>query len=302
MSYEKIPAKPENWTNDRLHFYKYLTAETAKIVLTNRTLRWSAPALFNDPFDVQFNMHITADPAAVRPLAMNRILDVIEGRIEPDQNNPAGQLFKMLRDPRVKMSRQEIVDQLGPAFDEGFSKMVEILPSVNSEAAKHLEDIKILCLTVRPDNNLMWSHYADSHRGVVLRFRSIPALDTPYGLAKPINYVHAVPPLVSEQELADIFAGAGTFEKAGIVDRAIYTKSSEWAYEEEWRLSSGGGRRPGELFEDVPFGWNELDGLIFGLRTSDENRDALGTLARQYPNVQIFAATREEGKLGVLVN
>ncbi|WP_242222085.1 DUF2971 domain-containing protein [Shinella zoogloeoides] len=267
MEYQTVHVRPESWSNDRLHFYKYMSASTAKIVLESRTLRWSAPSLFNDPFDVQFDMKITANQETVKSLALERLWDVYEGRRDPDPQNPLGALFKLLR-TSVTMSKDELFNKFGPAFEEGFSRMLRVLPEVNKDAAKILEDLKILCMTVRLDNSLMWTHYADSHRGVVLRFRSIPAFDSPYGAAQPINYVDEVPPLVSEEQIADIFAGVGTLDKAGIMDRAVYTKSKTWAYEEEWRLNSGGGRRPGEMYEDVPFGRNELDGLIFGLRTS----------------------------------
>ena len=40
-----------NRRHDRQFFYKYMPPDTAKIVLCNRTLRWSSPILFNDPFD-----------------------------------------------------------------------------------------------------------------------------------------------------------------------------------------------------------------------------------------------------------
>jgi hypothetical protein len=32
-------------------FYKYMPAATAKLVLRGRSLRWSSPLIFNDPFD-----------------------------------------------------------------------------------------------------------------------------------------------------------------------------------------------------------------------------------------------------------
>lgn len=301
MDYPKVTVMPATWANDRLHFYKYMSAATSKIVLKNRTLRWSAPSLFNDPFDIQFNMQITADPSRVKSMALARLSDVIDGRIAPHPDSLLGYFVGMLGDPRIKMSKGEIIDRLAPAVDEGFERMLAELPSVNADAAKLLEDVKILCLTVRPDNGLMWSHYADSHKGVVLRFRSIPAFDTPYGLAKPVNYVDEIPPLVGEQELADSFAGVGTFDKAEILNRAVYTKAADWRYEEEWRLNSGGGRRPGELFEDVPFGRNELDGLIFGLRTSEDDREQIKILADLYPNVEMLTAIREEGKFGLKI-
>jgi hypothetical protein len=46
-------------------FFKYHTAETAKIVLFNHSRRWSSPTLFNDPFDNDFSLHLTSDHTAL---------------------------------------------------------------------------------------------------------------------------------------------------------------------------------------------------------------------------------------------
>lgn len=37
--------------NNRKCFYKYATADTAEAILEKQTLKWSAPNIFNDPFD-----------------------------------------------------------------------------------------------------------------------------------------------------------------------------------------------------------------------------------------------------------
>jgi hypothetical protein len=39
-------------------FFKYVTMDKAKKILENGKLRWSAPRHFNDPFDIQFDMHV----------------------------------------------------------------------------------------------------------------------------------------------------------------------------------------------------------------------------------------------------
>jgi hypothetical protein len=36
-----------------MRFFKYVTANTARTILENGTLRWSSPAMFNDPFDIR---------------------------------------------------------------------------------------------------------------------------------------------------------------------------------------------------------------------------------------------------------
>lgn len=53
--------KPLAWSHDRKRFYKYMTATTVMAVLGNSTLRWALPKLFNDPFDVQFDLQVKYD-------------------------------------------------------------------------------------------------------------------------------------------------------------------------------------------------------------------------------------------------
>jgi hypothetical protein len=53
--------RPEHWKHDRDHFYKYMSGSTAKIVLKNRSLKWSPASAFNDPFDMQFDLHLDFD-------------------------------------------------------------------------------------------------------------------------------------------------------------------------------------------------------------------------------------------------
>lgn len=302
MEYDAtISHRPQGWANDRLHFFKYMSADTAKIVLKNRTLRWSCPPLLNDPFDIQFNMEIQADPVRMKAMALERLWDVFEGRASPHPNNPLGVLFSMLAAARQPISKEELLAKIGPAYDEGYDKMLAMLPSVHAEAAVIVADTKILCLTSRPDNTLMWSHYAGGHTGIVLRFRSIPEMDTPYGMAKPVDYVDEVPPLLSEEQLADIFAGVGSMHEAGILDRSVYTKSSAWSYENEWRLNTGSGRSPGKPYEDCPFGPEELDGLIFGLKTTKEVREEVTALASAYPNIALMEVRREASSFGLSI-
>ena len=60
--------RSSNSRHDRRFFYKYMSAETARIILANRRLRWSSPILFNDPFDIhiQTPLSSTASPYGAR--------------------------------------------------------------------------------------------------------------------------------------------------------------------------------------------------------------------------------------------
>ena len=297
----RIPNAPNSWHNNRLHFFKYMTANTAKIVLANRTLRWSTASVLNDPFDMQFDMSVSIDPDQLRTAALSKMWQLYASGQPISARNPAGVVMELLRRSLPKLTRDEFDREFGPSVTKGYDRLRARLPETHAEAAPHLAQIKILSLTTAPHNNLMWTHYADGHRGVVMRFKSIPALDSPYGMAKPMNYVTDVPPLFSQEELVDISAGIATIDVRSIVDRIIYTKSADYKYEQEWRISSGAGRDKHALFEDILFGRDELDGVILGMRISTSEEREIRGLAKSYPNTAIMRATRTRSSLDVSV-
>lgn len=66
---------PPHWLNARLFFFKYMTRATGRIVLKNRTLRWSTPGTLNDPYDMQFDLHIDVDREEAKKLVDANLWD-----------------------------------------------------------------------------------------------------------------------------------------------------------------------------------------------------------------------------------
>src|SRR5580692_1932007 len=67
--------------HNRTHFFKYTSASVAKIIFTNRTLRWSSPILFNDPFDVHRELGPNVSPinvlSAGAPFYLKRVAETL---------------------------------------------------------------------------------------------------------------------------------------------------------------------------------------------------------------------------------
>lgn len=290
-----LPIVPAHWSSNRLHFFKYMSESTAKIVLRNRTLRWSTAAILNDPFEMQFDVSFsTVDRSRVVTASLEKIYELYSSDQSVPAKNPIGRLLEVLRNNVKDLSKDYIFDEFRPAIEQGLDRMTIHAPRTYAEMAPIVSSTKILSLTVRPDIPLMWSHYANGHRGVVMRFRSIPALDSPYGAAKPVQYCNDVPKLLTEEYLINLFCGTFSLDGPDMLDRIVYTKSVEWEYEQEWRINSGSGRNDGASFEDLPFSANELDGVIFGLNISDADRDEIRELLSGYPNVTLMQARRTD--------
>lgn len=111
---------------------------------------------------------------------------------------------------------------------------------------------RILCLSASCDSELMWSFYADYHRGICLEFDgAAPCFD---GVAE-VHYADE-PPALHSDDARPLHADA-------------LEKSLAWRHQEEWRLFSGS--------EYWPFPRSALKRVILGYRFPES---AFGSLTQ----------------------
>jgi hypothetical protein len=114
----------------------------------------------------------------------------------------------------------------------------------------------LYCVSEIPDSILMWSHYADNHRGFCLEFSGLGSphpQGSPFPVSWKVNYE-------DERPLVDITETMRDIDTDHIVRLGLLTKSKDWAYEREWRVleTTGTGVRV------LPRG--TLSGVILGPR------------------------------------
>lgn len=106
-------------------------------------------------------------------------------------------------------------------------------------------EIAALCLTTKPDNELMWAHYAESSKGVCLGFDTSVDKDCFHTIIK-VNYVERLPKVkLTIDYLRD---GLKTF---------FTTKTLSWEYEDEFRAfqhKSGHYKYSREALKEIIFG------------------------------------------------
>jgi hypothetical protein len=276
-----------------MYYYKYMSREVGRTVLKNRTLRWSTPATFNDIFDLQFDLRFDVDREAAKRIALAKLWDAHYGENPPEPKNKFGHVIAALRGRFPRLDRNEFDREFGEALDQGVEAMLKSLPEFYTDVRAHLARSKILCLSERADSNLMWAHYGEQHRGIVLGFRNVDGLDSPYVTAKPVNYVGEMPPLYSTETFAEFQSGNYQLSVSDTIHAMVYTKSGDWAYERELRLYSGDGRNAEAPFEDINFHEKELGVIIFGVRMADAERKEFSELAKsKFPSVELFQANQ----------
>jgi len=188
-------------------FYKYrsMTGESAqwveRTVLQNEI--YFAPASsFNDPFDLRPVFSLDANPARQKDdfLRMSK-------KFEPH----------LSESERLSEARRVMETSLSAENIEHTTAAIQELH------AHYLStNVGILCVSTKRDDILMWSHYADSHRGVCLEFDGMFAF---MAHAQKVMYTHSRIPINPYED-----------DSNAMMEKALLTKSANWSYESEWRL------------------------------------------------------------------
>jgi hypothetical protein len=188
--------------------FKYTTTDGASAILSNKSLRWSSPILFNDPFDLKNYFHIDFSWSDLSREAVHKMSEMVHSAEEPTfaDGNDFVSHIKSFR-TKVKRSSPAIFESLfGAAFYAGVECIEKMMAKEREDWLKEKEIIRILCLAEKPDNLLMWSHYAEQHAGVVLEFKT-ELLESTSAHAIKVRYSDVVPTPFTYQQILDWLLG-----------------------------------------------------------------------------------------------
>ena len=292
LDYVKLIAMP----NRPKTFFKYMTAKVAKIVLVNHTLRWSSPLLFNDPFDVQRNFSWGFEFEELKEPLLNEIVNLISSETIPDFYN-IPYFIKRLRRKDYADIRNIILPELPQLIDKGMQRAKNDYKRIKKQWSEFIPKLRILSFSSVSDNLLMWSHYSDSHKGVVLELQSINSLDSPWLIAQPVTYQNTPPLLATKEEWIKSITGQKrlNYDSWQFYAPLTLTKTTDWEYEKEWRVVSF--MLPGEsgLYADYPFNPPELCSVYLGCEISNEDaKDIISLLNYDLSHVRAYRAKKIE--------
>jgi hypothetical protein len=225
-----------------VRLYKYRSIPHHKNARIQRKLRhplvqlllnnelWMAPTVsFNDPFDGRAGYDIVE-----RGDELRQIMNAHARRLAAEHG--------LSTDVRVDEEVVQHPERLVRVLEADHERMRNILG--------------ICALTTDAHNPLMWSHYADEHRGICIQLDA--SCDLRNLFPQPVEYSNTYP------VMADIFRPRA--ERADVLP--FLRKSEHWSYEKEWRLVD-----PHHVRAPRPFSPRALTAVIFGLRTSQQDKD-----------------------------
>jgi hypothetical protein len=280
-----------NRLHDRQFFYKYVTAEVAKIILTTRKLRWSSPLLFNDPFDVTQDLRLNFDASELTKSLAEEFASLIEQGNASSVGVPyLATLLDVLRHAD-RGKRSVIASEFRKEVPGPNLGAIQAYDGLKNTWREMVPSFRILSLSELKDVTSMWLHYAGQYKGVVLEFESLEEIDSCFLAARPVIYQDSPPAIADVQTWVRCILNQNESSYSDHFTEFLYIKTTAWSYEREWRIVSSA--RPGEtgLFADYPMHPRALRGLYFGPKCSaNDKSDILSLLAHGLEHVLAYEA------------
>lgn len=223
----------------KLYKYKSFGINSLRL-LCESEVYYSDPKDFNDPLDCSPSLIYDVDLNELENLCHRMIMNKsdkekadkeIQNYRHLSTEHGDFRVDKEVKDYYIRMITDEIMGQL------------DLI----------MKSRGVLSLSSQWESPLMWSHYADEHKGICIEYDISRAV-----CEKPIkvDYKGGRGILISNI-VKWVFNNSGSAKKE-IEYKYFYTKASQWGYEKEWRyISETQGHR------SIPF---HTTGIYFGMR------------------------------------
>jgi hypothetical protein len=271
--------------------YKYLHPDRLS-VLRERKIRFTQPGNFNDPFEFRPRIESLMQDQQMREYVAGNF-----ERLVDEELNHNGALLQFVPKETWKRSLLAQKSQLPVLFS---LLMPEALNRTSFSIDKVLnQSVGILCLSEIRDSLLMWGHYADNHRGLVIGFDSDHPFfnkkrneNDEFGYLRKVDYRRQRPNVVLSDTTSAIW-----FE----------SKSEHWAYEQEWRivrvLAEATQRIEREPFPICLFDFpcDSVKEIVLGMRSTALLVQETILLARNFPCAKILKAQEHSTEYGLIM-
>ena len=252
--------------------YRYFSRDkyTERIFKHNK-LYFRNPNKFNDPFDCKALLTLERDwnQEEYIKFVMNNAIDSIGRNLDNEEK----QLYE---ESAIKVFKNSDKNQLSRNINNPIKECLY----------KSINEFRILCLSRNYNDILMWSHYAEGHRGFVLQFDTKALLENFKQPPQEVFY----PPNKSFPSIKD-------FNEKNCVHMFLITKSSQWEYEEEWRILMHieGKDKPEEKGKPYKFKNGLITGIVRGCEMKDSKKEEISEWIREYqPQVKIYDGIKDE--------
>jgi len=277
--------------------YKYMTADTVKIVLDTNKLRWQSPCQFNDVNELQRMPILSPNLEESKLIYLKKLVDIIYNQEENNFTNYATwsqwYLVNLTLMKSCNVSDKEALEKILIITQSSPEKLEDKFRQTTE--SENDGSLRIFCLTEHNNDSLMWDKYGDNYKGCMFGFRHIEELGTPFRVAEKVTYSSSAPE-VDGSSAVDSFL-YNSRELSRNIRLAIHcNKGEEWAYEKEWRVICKSPQLNNEKHSDFLFHPQELESITFGSEILPENKqNIISIIEEKYQSCKVFEIESNKG-------
>ena len=221
--------------------YKYCAFNVNSLRhLSKGEIYYAAPKSFNDPLDCNPTLFIDTERTCLEELFLN-MLGAAEGPQKAQH---------LLEDCRYQ-STQHGCFKTDADVERYYMESLAL--ELKRLLACGLGMKGVFSLAREWNCPLMWSHYADQHRGICIEY---DVADSAFSNINPVDYNR--PRSIKVSDLISWKLNGCSKAKSDVYNTWLLTKAPQWGYEQEWRdVVDASGTKPAPA---------RISGVYFGLR------------------------------------
>lgn len=156
--------------------------------------------------------------------------------------------------------------------------------SLVKQQNENMKNIKASCFSISYNNILMWSHYANNHKGICIGYLT---LDKPFSDALKVNYYNTTPIIDIKKYFSNGKFKGGKINKDEF-RKPILSKYNDWSYEKEWRLLKD------DEHDFYFYHPNSIKTVYFGCKVSQGDIDSIyNILKQQNENIEYYQMEKD---------
>jgi hypothetical protein len=234
----------------------------------------SSPEKLNDPFDCALTFSATAMAKHWHSSRLKEILDAT-GHREAFTDAEIAEI-ETSPDP-IRLMTEMAFKKEGKPLPPDLSDFISSLPDrilgdvLENLVSKTKDSLRLCCFSENVKSTLMWSHYAEDHKGICLEYDLDTWKKHPLAirLLHPVHYTDTR--FDATQHLHPDYA-----TNVYIPIIAACNKAIDWAYENEWRFVVNGSIATAKPVIEFP----GLVRIILGAKAPDDVRQKLESIPR----------------------
>lgn len=255
--------------------------------LENGTVWLNSPSKYGDPFEcceyIDFHKVENIQNSIHKDEYIKQLSEDINIPIDICNNakskeNPIMYLLKYWL-KEVEGESDEAIDKVKEAIENSFLKNTTEMMVENNRAMQ--DTMKMCSFCESPYNILMWSHYANQHKGFCIEYdlSKFDNTDIRKRILYPVIYKNNL--FDSTQHFIQLMKNKKFNNLYHII--SCSTKSTLWRYEKEWRMIFN----IGPSFQEQNYNMDCQSKVFLGIRISDEDKEDIIEICKNKKIVRV---------------